>query len=181
MAEENTPKDPKQSAEANGSGGDDSAKKPAAKAPAAGNKKPAAEGDSKPAAKKKEKPPAPEDKPFPNFITEEFIPALSEALKKEGLDDIDLDFERTKLEVVGSEQSGFFWQVIGHWQGGRRQFNVAFLKEDIKGPKLFAYSDSGSKPSTLEHFMGDERKVTLDLMVHYVLQRLNAQKWLVRN
>ncbi len=112
---------------------------------------------------------------------EEFIPALSEALKKEGLNDIDLDFERTKLEVVGSEQSGFFWQVIGHWQGGRRQFNIAFLKEDISGPKLFAYSDSGAKPSTLEHFMGDERKVTLDLMVHYALQRLNAQKWLVRN
>jgi len=28
---------------------------------------------------------------------------------------------------------------------------------------------------------GDERKVTLDLMVFYVIQRLNAQKWLAWN
>ncbi|MGB3208973.1 MAG: DUF2996 domain-containing protein, partial [Crinalium sp.] len=37
------------------------------------------------------------------------------------------------------------------------------------------------KPSTLEPFLIDERKVTLDLMVFGVIQRLNAQKWLVRN
>jgi hypothetical protein len=131
--------------------------------------------------KKKEKPPAPEDKPFQEFIKEEFIPALDTALKEEGIDDIDLEFDRTKLEVIGSEQSGFYWQVIGRWKRGQRQFNIAFMQEDIKGAKLFALADGGSKPSTLEHFMGDERKVNLGLMVLYTVQRLNAQKWLVRN
>jgi hypothetical protein len=29
--------------------------------------------------------------------------------------------------------------------------------------------------------MIDERKVTLDLIVFYTMQRLNAQKWLARN
>jgi len=33
----------------------------------------------------------------------------------------------------------------------------------------------------LEPFLIDERKVTLDLMVFGVMQRLNGQKWLERN
>lgn len=137
--------------------------------------------DSKPAAKKKEKPPAPEEKPFQEFIKQDFLPELEKALKDEGLADIGLEFERRKLEVLGSEQSSLIWQVIGTWNGGQRQFNIAFLKEDIKGQKVFSYADGGYKPSTLEQFMGDERKITLDLMVMYTVQRLNAQKWLVRN
>ena len=35
--------------------------------------------------------------------------------------------------------------------------------------------------STIEPFLGDERKINLDLLVFGVVQRLNAQKWLTRN
>ena len=131
---------------------------------------------------KKEKPPALEKKPFTEFIQQHYLPSLEKALKSKGLDDMQLEFEKRKLELMGAETaSDEYWQVTGRWKQGQRQFNIAFMKEDISGQKVFSYADNGAKPSTLEQFMGDERKITLDLMVLYTLQRLNGQKWLTRN
>ena len=132
------------------------------------------------AAKKKAKPPAVEDKPFQEFMTEHFVPSLQESLTKEGISDMDLAFEKKPLPIKGLEQSDC-WQVQGTWQKGQRQFLVAFQQENIKGPKFYTSADNGSQPTTLESFMIDERRVTLGLMVMYVLQRLDAQKWLTGN
>ncbi len=137
---------------------------------------------AKPAAKaKKEKPPKVEDKPFDEFIQQHFMPQAESALKEEGLADISLSFEQKPLEVVGAPGGDPCWQVIGYWDSGQRQFNIGFLDEDIKAQKVFSYSDGGAKPSTIEQFMGDERRITLELMVLYTVQRLNGQKWLTRN
>lgn len=154
------------------------AAKPAAKVAKAD----AAEGDAKPAAKaaKKEKPPALEDKPFTDFMTQDFVPALSQTLGKMGIQDLDLKFEKRKLPIAALGDSDY-WQLIGHWQDGKRQFIILFVKDDIQGPKFFCYADDGATPSTIESFMIDERKVNLDLMLMYAVQRLNGQKWLVRN
>jgi len=130
---------------------------------------------------KKAKPPKLEDKPFDEFIQQHFLPQVESALKAEGLDDITLSFEQKPLEVVGAPNSESCWQVVGHWESGQRQFNIGFLDETITGQKVFSYSDGGAKPSTIEQFMGDERRITLDLMVLYTIQRLNGQKWLTRN
>jgi hypothetical protein len=146
-------------------------KKPAAKTKPAGEKKPAA---------KKEKPPKPEDKPFPEFIEEEFTPALETAFTEQGVEDMELKFAKEKLPAALG-QDDECWQVIGNWQNGQRQFNIYFLEEDIKGQKAFSYATDGSAPSTIESFMIDERRVNLDLLVLYTLQRLNGQKWLARN
>ena len=138
---------------------------------------------AKPAAKsaraKKPKPPALEDKPFREFIEEHFLPSLKEALTAKGIEDIELNFTQDKLPGIISPER--CWQVKGNWLAGERQFNLYFLQENIKGQKAFSYGTNGVEPSTLESFMIDERKVTLDLMVLYILQRLNGQKWLVRN
>lgn len=146
--------------------------KPAAKAAA---------GD-KPAAKaaKKEKAPAVEDKPFAEFIQQDYLPALKQALANQGVPDLDLTFAKQKVPVIGYNKDDC-WQIVGRWQnGGARQFNLYFEKEDIQGRKFFSCNE-GSKPSTLESFLGDERKVTLDLMIYGAVQRLNGQKWLQRN
>ncbi|MEL6224655.1 MAG: DUF2996 domain-containing protein [Cyanobacteria bacterium J06627_8] len=135
-------------------------------------------GGSKP---KKEKPPALEDKPFEEFITAHFIPEVKKALKEEGIDDIDLSLETRPIPIEGFDQSSSCPQVVGHWDDGKRTFFLAFQKDDIKAPKFYSASDWGSKPATLESFMIDERRVNLDLMVFYVVQRLNGQKWLTRN
>jgi hypothetical protein len=144
---------------------------------------PAASTDAaeKPArAPKKEKPPALEDKPFVEFINQDFLPALKQTLAKTGISDLDLKFEKRALPIssLGSDEC---WQVIGQWQGGWRQFDIVFSKEDIQAPKFFACADYGTQPTLLESFMIDERKVNLDLLLLYTVQRLNGQKWLVMN
>ena len=136
----------------------------------------------KPAAKaaKKEKAPAVEDKPFAEFIQQDYLPALKKALAAQGVQELDLTFEKQKIAIAGYHQDDC-WQVMGRWQnGGMRQFNIYFPQEDIQGQRAFSCNE-GSKPSTLEPFLIDERKVTLDLMLYGVMQRLNGQKWLARN
>lgn len=151
-------------------------KKPAAKKPAA-----KAAGE-KPAAKaKKEKPPAPEDKPFAEFIEQDYLPALKSAFAKEGVEDVELSFIKDKIKIPGLSKNGDCWQVAGSWKDGGRRFYIYFPDEDINKQKAFSWATNGAKPSTLESFMIDERKVTLDLLVFYTIQRLNAQKWLAWN
>lgn len=148
-------------------------------------KKPAAKAaDKKPAAKKKEKPPKLEDKPFEEFMEQHYLPSLKEAMAKEGVDGLTVEFAKRQIEVMGQSDSEPYWQVQGQWEEegeGERQFNIAFIDEDIKGQKVFTLTSNGAKPSTIEQFMGDERRITLDLMVGYTVQRLNGQKWLTRN
>lgn len=130
---------------------------------------------------KKEKPPKLEDKPFEEFITQHFMPNLKETLGNQGIQDIELSFVQAKLPVNGLGDSPDCWQVLGRWDKGQRQFSIGFSKPDISAVKFFCAADSQSQPSTLESFMIDERRVTLDLMVFYTVQRLNGQKWLARN
>ncbi|MBF2098316.1 MAG: DUF2996 domain-containing protein [Gloeomargaritaceae cyanobacterium C42_A2020_066] len=121
-----------------------------------------------PAAAKKAKGPTVEDKPLGQFITEDFFPALRPLLAQQGLGDMELTFADNRIK--------------GSWDQGDHQFVVHFLQGTLKGPKTFAYSSFGAAPSTLESFMiREEAKVTLDLMVLYVLQRLRAQKTVVLN
>ncbi|MEA5463949.1 DUF2996 domain-containing protein [Leptothoe sp. PORK10 BA2] len=153
------------------------------KAPAA---KPDDQAPAKaPAKEKKAKPPKAEgkleDKPFAEFIEQHFLPAVQTVLaKEEGLDDLQLSFETQPIKIVGIDQDSYP-QVIGRWANGNRQFNIAFLEESISGPKIYSFATNGATPSTIEQFMGDERRITLDLMVLYVLQRIKGQKWLKGN
>ena len=145
--------------------------------------KPAAEKKAAaPAAKaKKAKPPKLEDKPFSEFIQEHYLPALKEAMASEGIEDVDLTFVEQNVPIAGANSNEPCWQVIGKWDNGDRQFNIYFPDEDIKGQKAFSSATYGNAPSLLESFMIDERRVNLELLVMYTIQRLNAQKWLTRN
>lgn len=172
---------PAQSAEQQADDKPAAKKKPATK-PA--DDKPAAKpavGDKVAAKAKKEKAPAVEDKPFNEFIEQEYLPALKKAFAKEGIEDVDVTFVKDKIQIPGLSKDDACWQVAGSWKNGQRQFNVYFPDEDINKQKAFSWATNGAKPSTLESFMIDERKVTLDLLVFYTIQRLNAQKWLTRN
>lgn len=150
--------------------------KPAKKAPKA-----AADGAAKP---KKEKPPALEDKPFAEFMQQDYLPALKAGLAKQGIAEPDLRFEKRPIAIKGLAQAPDCWQVNGRWVDNSketREFNLYFFDESINGQKGFSCSENGSQPSTLESFRIDERKADLGLLVFWTVQRLNAQKWLVRN
>ena len=129
---------------------------------------------------KKEKAPGVENKPFAEFVQQDYLPALKQGLQKQGIQDIDLVFEKQKIPIYGY-QSDTCWQVIGHWSNGQHEFRVYFPSEDIQGQRAFSCADYKTHPSTLEPFLIDERTVTLDLLVFGVVRRLNAQKWLGRN
>lgn len=147
-------------------------------------KKPSTEkkADAKPAAKaKKAKPPKLEEKPFEEFIQEHYLPTLKKAMAEEGIEEADLSFVQQGVPIKGANANEPCWQVVGKWQNGERQFNVYFPDGDIKGQKAFSYATYGNSPSTIESFMIDERRVNLELLVMYTIQRLNAQKWLTRN
>jgi hypothetical protein len=150
--------------------------KPAGKANGDADEKPAAAK----AGAKKEKAPGVEDKPFVEFIQQDYLPALQTAIAKEGVQGLQLSFAKQKLPVVGYEKGEDCWQITGSWQNGLRQFNLYFPEENIQGKKAFSCHE-GKKPSTLESFLIDERKITLDLLVFGIVQRLNGQKWLGRN
>jgi Protein of unknown function (DUF2996) len=135
--------------------------------------------EAKVAPAKKVKPPALEDKPFTEFMEQHFTPTLKTALEKQGLENVELDFKKAKIPLTGFESNPECWQVLGNLKN--RQFTLYFLEENINGQKAFSYATNGQKPSTMESFMIDERKASLDLMVLFALKRLNGQKWLARN
>jgi Protein of unknown function (DUF2996) len=150
------------------------AAKPAAASPK--GEKPAAAK-----AAKKEKAPSVEDKPFVEFIEQDYLPALQKAIAQKGVQDLQVSFAKQKLPIAGFESAEECWQIIGSWSEiGKRQFNLYFPDEDIQGKKGFSCNE-GKKPSTLESFLIDERKITLDLLVFGLVQRLDGQKWLGRN
>jgi len=125
-----------------------------------------------PVAEKKAPPakaPPIEAKPLPVFIEEHFFPALRQALANVNI---------TNVSLVWVPELN---QVRGAWAEGKHEFIITFTQGDLKGLKTFAYSSYGAPPSTLESFMIDERKVTLELLVFYTVQRLTAQKILVLN
>ena len=146
---------------------------PAAKA--AGNKaKPAATdataSTEKKVPPKKEKAPAVEDKPFTDFIHQDYLPALKQALTDKGIPDLKIDLERAKIPGKGFETAPEC-----------SQFNVYFIDDNIQGQRAISCHDRGNKSSTIEPFLIDERKINLDLLVSGVVLRLNSQKWLSRN
>ena len=127
----------------------------------------------------KPKPAAVEDKPFADFIHQDYLPALKTALEEHGIDDLELTFEKQRVPLLGSGNE--CWQTIGSWDGGTRRFNIYFPKADIKGPRAFSCVSNGTQTSTIEPFLMDERRITLDLLVYGALKRLRAQKWIDRN
>lgn len=137
----------------------------------------------KPAKEKKAKAPGVEDKPFGDFIQQDYLPALKQGLEKLGTRSLELHFEKRKIPIKGYAQAPECWQVIGKWQPSYKQlreFNIYFFEENINALKGFSCAE-GDNFSTMESFLIDERKVSLDLLVFGAVQRLNGQKWLALN
>ncbi len=127
-----------------------------------------------------------EGKSFAELIQQDLIPAIERRLIAQGVEPLELklSFEQKPIPVLGFSQAPPCWQVIGRWPVGwqqYRQFNIYFLEESLKGQMGFSYSDNNSKASTFEPFLTEERKIEPELLAFWVVQRLNAQKWLARN
>jgi hypothetical protein len=152
---------------------------PATEAPAAGSPEPSAIKPSAAAAKQAPaaaKPPAPEDRPFMEFVTELFLPALVKEIVAYGGPTTELKVVEGPMPVIGAP----CWMVQGTLPGERR-FWLCFTEASIQSPKTVVVAERGSEPSLLESFLIDEKRTTLALLVSRLVQRLNGQKWLGPN
>ncbi len=124
----------------------------------------------------KEKPIKVEEKPFENFMSEDFLPSIKVSLQKENIELSQLIFKKDFRPVIGGE----CWLVFGQLSEGRK-FWICFSSNNLSSSKHIALAEAGVKPSLLESFLIDERKITLPLLKSRLLQRLNGQKWLGKN
>jgi len=125
---------------------------------------------SKPITKPKKEIPI-EKKPFQEFINIHLIPALIEEINQRGLEINKINLANTNRPIAGDK----CW-VINCEIKDTCNFWLSFEKEDISSIKSISLSKPNQKPSIIESFLIDEKRITLKLIVSRVLQRLNGQK-----
>ena len=114
-----------------------------------------------------------EKKPFQEFINIHLIPALTEEINQRGLEINNINLENTNRPIAGDK----CW-VINCDIKNTCSFWLSFEKEDISSLKSISLSKPNQKPSIIESFLIDEKRITLKLIISRVLQRLNGQKLL---
>ena len=112
-----------------------------------------------------------EKKPFQEFINIHLIPALTEEINQRGLEINNINLENTNRPIAGDK----CW-VINCDIKDTCSFWLSFQKEDISSLKSISLSKPNQKPSIIESFLIDEKRITLKLIISRVLQRLNGQK-----
>ena len=124
----------------------------------------------KPVTKPKKELPI-EKKPFQEFIQIHLIPSLKEEINQRGLEINNINLTNTNRPIAGDK----CW-VINCEIKDTCNFWLSFEKEDISSLKSISLSKPNQKPSIIESFLIDEKRITLKLIISRVLQRLNGQK-----
>ena len=112
-----------------------------------------------------------EKKPFQEFINIHLIPALIEEINQRGLEINTINLTNTNRPIAGDK----CW-VINCEIKNTCNFWLSFEKDDISSLKSISLSKPNQKPSIIESFLIDEKRITLNLIISRVLQRLNGQK-----
>ena len=114
-----------------------------------------------------------EKKPFQEFINVHLIPALIEEINQRGLEIKNINLKDTNRPIAGDK----CWVINCEIQD-TCIFWLSFEKEDISSLKSISLSKQNQKPSIIEAFLIDEKRITLKLIISRVMQRLNGQKLL---
>ena len=112
-----------------------------------------------------------EKKPFQEFINIHLIPALIGEINRRGLKINNINLTNTNRPIAGDK----CW-VISCEIKDTCNFWLSFEKDDISSLKSISLSKPNQKPSIIESFLIDEKRITLKLIISRVLQRLNGQK-----
>ena len=112
-----------------------------------------------------------EKKPFKEFINIYLIPSLIEEINQRGLEVNNINLENTNRPIAGDK----CW-VVNCEIKDTCSFWLSFEKEDISSSKSISLSKPSQKPSIIESFLIDEKRITLKLIISRVMQRLNGQK-----
>ena len=112
-----------------------------------------------------------EKKPFQEFINIHLIPALKDEINQRGLEINKINLKKTNRPIAEDT----CW-VINCEIKDTCSFWLSFEKEDISSLKSISLAKPYQKPSIIESFLIDEKRITLKLIISRVLQRLNGQK-----
>ena len=112
-----------------------------------------------------------EKKPFQEFINIHLIPSIKEEINRRGLEINNINLTNTNRPIAGDK----CW-VINCEIKETCNFWLSFEKDDISSLKSISLSKPNQKPSIIESFLIDEKRITLKLIISRVLQRLNGQK-----
>ena len=131
--------------------------------------------DEKPKPKPKKEIPI-EKKPFNEFIIDHLIPEIKNEFKNRGKEIGFISIEKTNRPISEDICWVIYCEVLETCN-----FWLSFEKDDITSPKSFSLCKNYEKPSIIESFLIDEKKITLKLIISRILQRLNGQKLIGAN
>jgi len=131
--------------------------------------------DVKPKIKPKKEIPI-EKKPFNEFINDHLIPEIINEFKIRGKVIEVINIKKTNRPI----SEDICWVIYCEVQE-TCNFWLSFEKDDITSLKSFSLCKNYEKPSIIESFLIDEKKITLKLIISRILQRLNGQKLIGAN
>tara|TARA_S200000501_G_scaffold316903_1_gene310054 strand:- start:717 stop:1316 length:600 start_codon:yes stop_codon:yes gene_type:complete len=112
-----------------------------------------------------------EKKPFNEFINDHLLPSITNEIKKRGFEVSDINLKNTTRPIAGDKCWVIFCEIkeiCNFW--------ISFEKDDLSSLKSISLCKSDQKPSVIESFLIDEKRITLKLIISRILQRLNGQK-----
>ena len=88
-----------------------------------------------------------------------------------GFEVSDINLKNTSRPIAGDKCWVIFCEIKDICN-----FWLSFEKDDISSLKSISLCKSDQKPSVIESFLIDEKRITLKLIISRILQRLNGQK-----
>ena len=117
-----------------------------------------------------------EKKPFLEFVNDYLIPEIKNEFKLKGKEVNKINLQRTNRPIA----EDLCWVIYCEIKD-TCNFWLSFEKDDITSLKSFSLCKNYEKPSIIESFLIDEKKITLKLIISRILQRLNGQKLIGAN
>ena len=112
-----------------------------------------------------------EKKPFNEFINDHLLPSLIQEFQGRGLEIKNINLKNTSRPIAGDKCWVIYCEIKDICN-----FWLSFEKDDISSLKSISLCKSNQKPSVIESFLIDEKRITLKLIISRILQRLNGQK-----
>ncbi len=112
-----------------------------------------------------------EKKPFNEFINDHLLPSIIQEFKVRGFEVEEINLKNTSRPIAGDKCWVIYCEIkeiCNFW--------LSFEKEDISSLKSISLCKTNQKPSVIESFLIDEKRITLKLIISRILQRLNGQK-----
>ena len=117
-----------------------------------------------------------EKKPFLEFVNNYLIPEIKNEFKLKGKVVNKINLQKTQRPIA----EDICWVIYCEIEN-TCNFWLSFEKDDITSLKSFSLCKNYEKPSIIESFLIDEKKITLKLIISRILQRLNGQKLIGAN